>query len=86
MVLLNTWSAVCECWKFAVPSLPVSSFVKPLLSELTVTVLPSLRYKDPTNKSPDCVGVMLPDVGEVVAVVKFVPICPSSGLEVAAPL
>jgi hypothetical protein len=63
-----------------------SSFVKPVLSELTVTVLLSLMYKDPTNKSPDCVGVMLPEVGEAVAVVKVVPICPSSGLDVAAPL
>ena len=86
MLLLNTSSAVCECWKFAVPSLPVSSLAKPVLSGLTVTVLPSLRYKDPTNKSPDCVGAIVPDVGEVVAVVKFVPTCPSSGLEVAAPL
>jgi hypothetical protein len=64
----------------------VSSFVKPVLSELTVTVLLSLRYRDPTNRSPDCVGVMLPDVGKVVAARKFVPICPSRRLVVAAPL
>ena len=85
-MLLNTSSAVCECWKFAVPSLPLSSVVKPGLSELTVTVLLSLMYIDPTNKSPVCVGVMLPEVGEVVATVKVVPICPFSGLDIAAPL
>ena len=72
--------------ELAVPSLPASSLVKPVLSELTVTVLLSLMYRDPTNRSPDCVGVMLPEVGEVVAAVKAVPICPSRGLEVAAPL
>ena len=70
----------------AVPSLPMSSLVKPVLSVLTVTVLLSLMYTDPTNRSPDCEGVMLAEVGEVVAAVKVVPICPSRGLVVAAPL
>jgi len=70
----------------AVPSVSESFFVKPVLSELTVTVLLSLMYTLPINKSPDCVGVRLPEVGEAVAVVTVVPICPSSGLDVAAPL